>query len=71
MKFSHVNPEEALQIHKDIKSERSFGIHWATFKLTQEFYLEPKTRTVELVKSAGMDPKEFQVLDIGGLINAD
>ena len=32
----HVGPEEAIQIHKDIKSRRSLGIHWGTFKLTNE-----------------------------------
>lgn len=28
----HINPEEAVQIHVDISSEFSFGIHWGTFK---------------------------------------
>ena len=30
----HVDPEEALKIHYDLKSKMSFGIHWAAFKLT-------------------------------------
>jgi N-acyl-phosphatidylethanolamine-hydrolysing phospholipase D len=33
MKYFHVNPDEAVQIHKDIKSRKSFGIHWGTFKM--------------------------------------
>ena len=34
MKFVHVDPEEAIKIHYDLKSKMSFGIHWAAFKLT-------------------------------------
>ena len=30
------SPNEALQIHKDVKSKRSVGIHWGTFVLTTE-----------------------------------
>jgi hypothetical protein len=32
----HINPEEAVQIHLDVKSKKSIGIHWATFVLTDE-----------------------------------
>ena len=66
MKFVHVNPEEALKIHQDLKSKMSFGIHWATFKLTLEYYMEPKNKIVELTKN---DQKEnlapFLVPNIG------
>ena len=44
MKESHVNPEEAVQIMLDLEAESSFGMHWATFKLTDEDTLEPKKR---------------------------
>ena len=33
MKFMHVDPDDAIKIHYDIKSKMSFGIHWATFKM--------------------------------------
>lgn len=32
----HVDPDEAVQIHKDVKSRSSIGIHWGTFILTNE-----------------------------------
>jgi L-ascorbate metabolism protein UlaG (beta-lactamase superfamily) len=35
MKFNHANPDEAVQIHKDVRSKRSLGIHWGTFKLVR------------------------------------
>ncbi len=37
----HVDPEHAVEIHKDIRSRWSLGIHWGTFILTQEPILEP------------------------------
>lgn len=36
MSFQHINPEEAVEIHQDLKSNFSFGIHWGTFNLSFE-----------------------------------
>ena len=33
MKYQHVHPGEAVEIHKDLGSKKSLGIHWGTFKL--------------------------------------
>ena len=35
----HVDPEEAVQIHLDVRSVRSIGIHWGTFQLGHEVNL--------------------------------
>jgi N-acyl-phosphatidylethanolamine-hydrolysing phospholipase D len=42
MKNSHVNPEEALQVSKDLSPKKSFGMHWGTFILSDEPVLDPK-----------------------------
>ena len=65
MKFVHVNPEEALKIHKDLNSKMSFGIHWATFKLTLENYMEPKNKILELMKDQKDNLAPFLVPNIG------
>ena len=39
MKRIHVNPEEAVKIHQDVRSQRSIGIHWGTFDLAAEVKL--------------------------------
>ena len=44
MSESHVNQEEAIQIFLDLEAEKAFGMHWATFALTDEDTLEPKVR---------------------------
>jgi hypothetical protein len=36
MQYYHVNPEEAFKIHEDVGAYNSVGIHWGTFKLTNE-----------------------------------
>lgn len=41
MKDVHCNPGEALQIHRDIRSKQSIGIHWGTFPLADEDFIEP------------------------------
>ncbi|KAL3199906.1 hypothetical protein MRX96_013396 [Rhipicephalus microplus] len=41
MKYQHVNPEEAVLIHKDVRSRASLAVHWGTFTLANEYYLDP------------------------------
>ena len=36
MSPQHVDPEEAVKIHEDVKSNKSFAIHWGTFALANE-----------------------------------
>lgn len=43
LKTVHVNPEEAVQIHRDLRSNKSIAIHHSTFILSGEHYLEPAT----------------------------
>ena len=42
MNSHHVNPSEAIQIAIDLEASRSFGMHWGTFRLTDEDVLEPE-----------------------------
>ena len=32
----HVDPEHAVTIHEDLRSQASIGIHWGTFSLAYE-----------------------------------
>ena len=65
MRFDHVNPEEAVLIHQDLKSKVSFGIHWGTFKLTLESYMEPKIKILQLEEEAQPNVAKFLVPGIG------
>jgi L-ascorbate metabolism protein UlaG (beta-lactamase superfamily) len=37
----HVDPAQAVQIHKDLKSELSIGMHFGTFPLADDGQNEP------------------------------
>ena len=67
-KPQHVDPHEAVQVHKDVRSVRSLGIHWGTFQLTDEGPGEP----VELLKTAreeaGLEEDEFVTVKHGETI---
>ncbi|KAA8499910.1 N-acyl-phosphatidylethanolamine-hydrolyzing phospholipase D [Porphyridium purpureum] len=61
----HVNPEEAVQMHVDLRSRRSLGIHWGTFKLTMEHYMEPRERMLSASGKAGLEKNAFFTLTHG------
>jgi len=64
MKNMHVNPEEAVLIHNDIRSKYSLGIHWGTFPLTAEPIDEPPQRLREAAKS--LHSSVFVTYPLGG-----
>ena len=49
MSYSHVNPEEALNIARDLNATKSIGMHWGTFILTDEPVLEPREKLKKIV----------------------
>jgi L-ascorbate metabolism protein UlaG (beta-lactamase superfamily) len=56
MKDAHLNPKDALQAFKDLESKKMIGIHFGTFKLTDEGYNDPIETLNEEIKSLNMDP---------------
>tara|TARA_B100001057_G_C22784036_1_gene924836 strand:- start:88 stop:1068 length:981 start_codon:yes stop_codon:yes gene_type:complete len=69
MADSHVNPEDAVQIMLDLGAERSFGMHWATFKLTDEDTFEPKERLDKAIRNLNM--RDFIAPSPGLVLNLD
>jgi len=68
MKYQHVHPGEAVEVHKDIGSKKSLGIHWGTFKLTTENYLEPPALLNTFLNKSGLESSVFVTTDIGGFV---
>lgn len=61
MKSHHVNPDEAVQIHKDINSEYSVAMHWGTFILTDEPLDEPPAKLEEALNKNNINESKFEV----------
>lgn len=61
----HCNPEDAVELHLDVKSKRSIGGHWGTWVLTCEDMTEPPKRLKAAMKAKGLPEAEFGVCDIG------
>ena len=65
MKNHHVNPEEAVLIHKDIRSRFSIDMHWGTFILTDEPIGEPPERLKVAVHQANLPDRPFITIPQG------
>jgi N-acyl-phosphatidylethanolamine-hydrolysing phospholipase D len=65
MQPQHVNPAEAVQIHRDLSARRSLGIHWGTFALTDESLDEPPRALASAREAAGLAEDAFFVMPIG------
>lgn len=62
MKPHHMNPEEAVRAHADLRARRSIAIHWGTFVLTDEPLTEPPGRLAAAREAAGLPEDAFRVL---------
>ena len=67
----HVNPEESVQIHRDIGSRKSVAIHWGTFILTDEPLDEPPERLAAALQKNKIPADDFLVLQHGQTIMLD
>jgi len=59
MKEQHVDPAEAVRIHRDVKARRSIGIHWGTFELTDEPLDAPIGELPEALRAQGVPAEAF------------
>ena len=65
MRQQHVDPEEAVQAHLDLRPRRSLGMHFGTFQLTDEAIDAPALALQAARASAGLADTEFDVLGFG------
>ncbi|CAN5369554.1 MBL fold metallo-hydrolase [soil metagenome] len=65
MTSQHVNPTEAVQIHRDLGAKQSMGVHWGTFQLTDESLDTPIKDLAVASQAKGLAAGEFFVLAIG------
>jgi len=61
----HANPEEALNIGKDLKSKKVLGMHWGTVVLSLEDPFEPPTRFKNATNMYGYHKDDAIIFKIG------
>ena len=65
MQSVHMNPEEAVAAHRSLGARRSLGMHFGTFRLTDEAYDAPVQGLIAARDAAGMAAEDFDVLGLG------
>jgi N-acyl-phosphatidylethanolamine-hydrolysing phospholipase D len=67
MRPVHMNPEEAVRAYLDLGGAGTMiGMHWGTWRLTDEDPLEPPLRTRAAWTARGLTPELLQILPHGG-----
>ena len=69
----HLDPQEAVRAHLDLRSEHSIAMHFGTFQLTYEGINQPTLDLATALEDQGVDPADFDVLLPGhtAMRNAD
>jgi N-acyl-phosphatidylethanolamine-hydrolysing phospholipase D len=65
MRNQHVNPEEAVRIHRDIGARYSLGIHWGAFRLCDEPVEAPLDELPKALAVQGVPAETFQLWAVG------
>ena len=73
MRAMHMDPDEAVQAFRDLNAARAperrgvmVGMHWGTFKLTDEALDEPPVRGRAAWERSGAPPEDLWILPHGG-----
>lgn len=65
----HVEPEDSVNIHRDVGSKFSLAMHWKTFKLSEEPMNQPPFDLYCSMKRKKLDPATFLAIDPGHKVN--
>lgn len=67
MKSNHLNPEEALFCHRDLRARHSVGVHWGTFHGISDEPLDQTPKDFAFAREKlGIPEEEFFLLPHGG-----
>ena len=63
-----MTPEQALQVHRDVRGRRMLPVHWSTFNLAYHAWDEPIRRAVAEADRVGAD---LVTPRVGEMVDAD
>jgi L-ascorbate metabolism protein UlaG (beta-lactamase superfamily) len=61
----HIDPDDAVELHKDVRSKKSVGMHFGTFQLTDEPIDEPCRLLSASAKAKTLQADDFTCMEIG------
>jgi N-acyl-phosphatidylethanolamine-hydrolysing phospholipase D len=59
LKPQHINPEEAVIVHRELRSRQSVGVHWGTFPLGSEGYFQARDDLAKAREKHNVPDHEF------------
>ena len=65
MLLMHVDPVQAVLIHKYVRSKNSIPVHGGTFQLSYEPFLEPPALLAGALKKNELHEDQFNSIKIG------
>jgi N-acyl-phosphatidylethanolamine-hydrolysing phospholipase D len=65
MRAMHVNPDEAVRVHLDVRARFSLGMHFGTFQLTDEGMDDPVLALRAALQAHRVPPEEFRAPEFG------
>jgi L-ascorbate metabolism protein UlaG (beta-lactamase superfamily) len=69
MHGAHMSPEEAVEAYAELGGSGAFvGMHWGTFRLTDEDPLEPPGRVRAAWRERGLLARDLHLPGIGGTV---
>lgn len=71
MEKYHVNPEEAVRIHQDLHAKQSIGVHWGTFRLSDEPLAQPPMDLGKAILKLKLPAEAFRLLKHGETMIVD
>jgi len=71
MQGQHVDPAQAVQLHRELGCRRSLAIHWGAFELADESLDEPPRLLAEALSAQGVAPEAFRLLPTGARMSLD
>lgn len=65
----HIEPVNSVNIHKEVGSRLSLGMHWKTFHLSDEPLHQPPYDLLGALQKEGIDPNAFLAVEPGFYVN--
>ncbi len=61
----HMDPQQAISLHRDLGCPRSLPVHWGVFELADESLDSPPRELAQSMIAAGLDENRFRAWKIG------